>query len=123
MVLAETIIRTQFASLEPLFLLRLCSDGLWSFSRLLQEYFQAENANVDEEIKKRIQMKSSAYVSLYKVPPFLVKTCSCCVFMKKSEQRFLHHFVVADTYYGCTSGRFDIVMVEADNAQMVAKSI
>lgn len=64
-------------------------------------------------------MSSSAYVSLYKVLSLINKASSKSAFVEESQQKFLHQIVATDSYYGFSTGRFDAVMVEADNAETI----
>lgn len=45
---------------------------------------------------------------------------SSCVGIDESDERFLHHIFAVDTHYGCTAGRFDSIMVEADKTKAFA---
>lgn len=69
---------------------------------------------------KKIQMQASAHVPSYKVQSLKNKVSSGRVIVEETEQRFLHHVVAGDSYYGCDTDRFDAVTVEVDNAQTIS---
>lgn len=77
--------------------------------------------NVDEAIHVKSQMSCPTYVSSYDVSSLLSKTSTAIVIRKESGKRLLYHVVATHTYYGYTTGCFDAVMIEADNALAVAK--
>lgn len=98
------------------------NDGLQSLLRLLQNYFWPENMDIDEEVHKKTQMPSSAYVSSYKVTSLKNKVSSASVIVEKTEGRFLRHIVAVNSYYGYPTSIFDAVMVKVDNAETISTS-
>lgn len=59
-------------------------------------------------------MPSSTCISAHKVPSSEQEIRESFVLVDWTDQCFLHRIVAIDTYYGSETGRFDTVILEAD---------
>lgn len=73
------------------------------------------------------------YIEMFKFhPPLLypptkyhrwkMKIYSNCFVVHETDQSFLHRVLAGNSYYGCTTERFDAIFVEADDTHSVAEN-
>lgn len=104
--------------------LQVClkSVGLRSLLRLCQEYSRPDNIEVDEAAHKKNSNDIIRCIVIQSTVTELLKNNVSygSIIVKITGQSFLHHIAAAGSDYGCASGKFGVVMVEANNAQTIS---
>lgn len=77
------------------------------------EKLQAKSTNFDKVGDERMKISYSACLSTHKGTLLENQMRSGCLVLQESDERFLHHSLEIETYCGCITGIFLLIMVKA----------
>lgn len=89
---------------------------------LLNEYFENEEADFNKVFYRIQRFLPSAFFSAYKVPFLFAASALISIVIDTIDQWFLQRTVATGDYCELNTGRFDVVMVEADTSKTLTKS-
>lgn len=88
-------------------------DDLGSFSHVVSEHFISKGMILDEAMHKKMKITNPVYLPAQKVASLGNEMILSGAAVQKSNAKLLNCNVATDSYYRCSSRKFDAVLLEA----------